>query len=195
MRNFPLQDQMSRKNTVSPLAYYARHVLFLSLPLHTQCSEAVLHHYCSTGYTAELERFITCCSLAACKYGGGRPGRSGYVRLHQVDRWQTHGGWCRMKNLEALSCTISPSGGGQSFSKAASISLIINARDSYTRQEVLRLGTALSVSTICLPDVIARDQIFPLCICILQAIKYWSSVSRKSERGSSRRHQYFIVLS
>jgi len=108
-----------------------------------------------------------------------------------------------MKNLEALSCTISLSGGGQSFSKAASISLIINARDGYTRREVLRLGTAPCVSTICLPDVIARDQIsqaFPLCICILQVIKYWSSLSRpislaywklevaigKSERGSSR---------
>jgi len=32
------------------------------------------------------------------------------------------------------------------------------------------------VSTLCLPDVTARDQIFHalrLCICILQAIKYW----------------------
>ena len=44
------------------------------------------------------------------------------------------------------------------------------------KRELLLLGTAPCVSTICLPDVIARDQIsqaFSLRICILQAIKYW----------------------
>ena len=42
--------------------------------------------------------------------------------------------------------------------------------------ELLLLGTAPCVSTLCLPDVTARDQIsqaFPLRIDILQAIKYW----------------------
>ena len=37
-------------------------------------------------------------------------------------------------------------------------------------------GTTPHMSTICLPDVGAHGQIsqsFPLCICILQVIKYW----------------------
>jgi len=39
-----------------------------------------------------------------------------------------------MKNLEALSCAISPRAGGQSISKAASIPFIVHeARDGLTR--------------------------------------------------------------
>ena len=42
--------------------------------------------------------------------------------------------------------------------------------------ELLWLGTAPHVSTLRLPDVIARDQIsqaFPLRVCILQVIQDW----------------------
>jgi len=46
--------------------------------------------------------------------------------------------------------------------------------------------TALRVSTICLPDIITHDQIsqaFPLCICILQAIKCCMEVQPEIEQG------------
>jgi len=55
-----------------------------------------------------------------------------------------------MKNLEALSCTITLRAGGQGVTKAASIPFIIhNARDTSTKkpQELLLSGTAPCVST------------------------------------------------
>ena len=30
------------------------------------------------------------------------------MHCHQVDRWQTQGGWCATKDLDALSCTVRP---------------------------------------------------------------------------------------
>ena len=45
------------------------------------------------------------------------------------------------------------------------------------KQELLQLGSSLCVSTLCLPDITTRHQIsqaFPLHICILQPIIYWS---------------------
>jgi len=48
--------------------------------------------------------------------------------------------------------------------------------------QALSSGTTPGVSTLCLPDVTACDQIsqaFPLRICILQAIKYWPRNSWK----------------
>jgi len=53
----------------------------------------------------------------------------------------------------------------------------------------LWLGTASSVSTLYLPDVTARDQTphaFPLCICILQAIKDWRYRRPGNEAGQIR---------
>jgi len=46
--------------------------------------------------------------------------------------------------------------------------------------ELLQSGTVPGVSTLCLPDVTTHDQIsqaFPLCICILQAIKHWMGMA------------------
>jgi len=86
---------------------------------------------------------------------------------------------CPTKNLEAHSCTISLRAGGQSVSKAASIPFAIhNARDvsTWNGKYYYHAGTAPCVSTICLLDASACDQIsqaFPHHNCILQAIKYW----------------------
>ena len=47
--------------------------------------------------------------------------------------------------------------------------------------ELFMSGTAPCLSTLCLPDVTACDQVsqaFPLCICILQANKYWNKYWR-----------------
>jgi len=47
--------------------------------------------------------------------------------------------------------------------------------------ELFMSGTAPCLSTLCLPDVTACDQIsqaFSLCICILQANKYWNKYLR-----------------
>jgi len=58
-----------------------------------------------------------------------------------------------MKNLEALSCTISLKAGGQSISKAASIPFLVQkTRDgSMQKWELLLPGTTPYVSNFCLP--------------------------------------------
>jgi len=63
-------------------------------------------------------------------------------------------------------------GGGQSVSKAVSIlSIVHSARDGLTRNgNYYCQAPPPRVSTICLPDITARDKIsqaFPLRICIL----------------------------
>ena len=55
---------------------------------------------------------------SSMKYGRGRPGRSGHMRCHQADTWLTHRGWCPMKNLDVLCCTVRPKAGCQSVHKA-----------------------------------------------------------------------------
>ena len=109
--------------------------------------------------------------LDCLQYGWGRLGRSDQMRLHQVD---TRGAMPD-EILEALSCTIRPRAEGQSMSKAASIPFIIHD----TRNGSTRNGTYYGRApppVCCLPDVIARDQIYqsPPHICILQMVKYGS---------------------
>ena len=82
-----------------------------------------------------------------------------------------------MKNLEALYCNVSLRDGGPSLTRQCQY------RSSFTTPGLFRHKTGVitvrhcpCVSTLCLPDVTARDQIshaFPVYICILQVIKYW----------------------
>ena len=106
---------------------------------------------------------------SSMKYGRGRPGRSGHIRCHQVDTWLTHGGRCPTKNLDVLCCTVRTMAGYQSVRKADDQyrSLFTTPR---TERHETGILTAPCVSTIYLPDVIARDQIsqaFP------RRISYW----------------------
>ena len=77
-----------------------------------------------------------------------------------------------MKN-NILSRTVRPNAGCQSVRKADDLQLytvfvVHNAGDGLTRNRYYkRLCTTPRVSTICLPDVTARDQIFPC------SISYW----------------------
>ena len=83
-----------------------------------------------------------------------------------------------MRNLEALSCAISPRAGGQSVGQAASIPFVIhNTRDDSTWNGNY-YGQALSPMCLLsvIPDITAHDQISqvsPLCICNVQVIKDW----------------------
>jgi len=55
--------------------------------------------------------------------------------------------------------------------------------------ELYMSGTAPCLSTLCLPDVTACDQIsqaFLPCICILQANKYWNKYWRWERRHNHR---------
>ena len=90
-----------------------------------------------------------------CGGGGGGGGggweiwscavTSGRQRLDKCE------GWCRMNNLEALSCSISMRAGGQSVSKAVSILFIVHdARDSLTWKGNYYSQTPPSM---CLPSV------------------------------------------
>jgi len=61
------------------------------LPQHTTSYEDIIH--CSNGFNVLLKQprsqtvlTSSVWSLVVCKYRGGRPGRSGHVRLHQVDK-------------------------------------------------------------------------------------------------------------
>jgi len=63
-----------------------------------------------------------------------------------------------MRNLEAPSCTIGPRAGSPSVSKVVSIPSVVQGQFN-TKWELLLSDTAPRVSTICLPDVTARDQI------------------------------------
>jgi len=69
------------------------------------------------------------------------------------------------------SCTISPRPGDQSVSETASMLFVVyNIRDGLTQ------NGNYYVHTLCLPDIIAHDQIYqalPHHICKLQAIKDW----------------------
>jgi len=81
-------------------------------------------------------------------------------------------GWCPVKNFEDLSCTVGPRAGGQSISKAVSILSISFIALGTVRHEmgITTVGHHPCVSTFCLPDVTAHDQIplaFSLRICIL----------------------------
>jgi len=64
-------------------------------------------------------------------------------------------------NLKALSCTISQRVGGQSVSKTVSIPFVVHGiRDMFNMKwELLLLVAASHVSTLCLLDVTALDQI------------------------------------
>ena len=67
-----------------------------------------------------------------------------------------------MKNLKALFSAISSSAGGQSVSKAVSIPFVVhNPKDVLAQNRNYYGGTPPHVSTICLPEDIARDQITP----------------------------------
>ena len=70
-----------------------------------------------------------------------------------------------------MSCTISLRAEARALARQHQHCLLF--RSTHNR---FLSGTASRVSTLCLPDVTAHDQVsqaFPLCICILQAIKYW----------------------
>ena len=85
------------------------------------------------------------------KYSGGRPGRSGHVRCHQVDTDGIDG--------ISTSCVVL-------YVQWLDIS-VRKADDRYrslfktpgTEQRETTVGHRPRVSTICLPDVIAHDQI------------------------------------
>ena len=81
-------------------------------------------------------------------------------------------------DVKSLSCVISPSVGGESASKTASIPFVVHsAKDGLTRNGKYYWHAPPPVCLpSSLPDVITYDQIsqaFPLCICILLVIKYW----------------------
>jgi len=85
----------------------------------------------------------------------------------------------QMKNLEAFSCTISPRAGGRSVNKTASIPFIVHTFIVHKARDILTWNGNSYYQALppllCLP-IIPHDQIsqaFPLCICLLQVIKYW----------------------
>ena len=109
--------------------------------------------------------------LAVCSYGGGRPGRSGHVRIHQVDRGWTHRGQCL---TVIIPISLQPSDW-----------LCKNGLQDSS------LGNAFHVSTLSLTDITTHDQIsqaFLLHICILQAIKYW----KWEQPGNKATHEQLI---
>ena len=97
----------------------------------------------------------------------GRPGRSAWSRAlscHHVDRWYTHGGRYPTKNLD-----VRPKAGCQSVREATIDAVVHNAGDGSTQN--ITVGHRPHVSTLCLPNIIACDQIsqaFRRCISILQ---------------------------
>ena len=109
---------------------------------------------------------------SSMKCGGARPLRSGQVRCHQVDTWRRV-----VPNEESQHPVLyCPSKGWMSERSQGRRSFVVhNARDGSMR-------TAPHVSTICLSEVIACDQIsqaFPtasislLPYFILEVMKYW----------------------
>ena len=84
------------------------------------------------------------------------------------------------ENFDALSCTVHPKTGlhVRGFTRQATNTACCSKCQGRidVKQVLYRLSTWPRVSTLCLPDDIACDQVsqaFPCHICILQAIKHW----------------------
>jgi len=75
-------------------------------------------------------------------------------------------------NKESQSPYLSKDG-GQSISKAVSVPFVISRHQGWfnTKWKSLLSGITPHVSTLCPPTCDQISQAFPLCICILQAIK------------------------